>query len=63
MDPNACYKRWWRALLEEDRDEAIDAWHDLKEWLDRGGFAPNWGEHGKKQFYQFDTLTGSGAGY
>ena len=58
MDPNVTYKIWFKALLEEDTDTAIEAYQNLAEWLDKGGFEPSWGNHGRKQFYTFDVNTG-----
>ena len=58
MDPTACYKRWWRAVLQEDTDEARAAYHDLRTWLDRGGFEPGWSPAERKQFFTFNPRTG-----
>ena len=40
MDPTACLDRLLQALVDKDRDESIEAAHDLKWWLVRGGFLP-----------------------
>ena len=60
MDPNEAYRRWWRALLEENADEAREAYLSLRAWFDRGGFEP--GAFGdpkvRRQFFQFDLRTG-----
>lgn len=58
MDPTACYKRWQRALLEEDTDEAKAAYNDIRVWLDRGGFEPSWTPLERKQFFTFNPVTG-----
>lgn len=42
MDPNACYRRYLRALLMHDADEATAARNDLLVWLDGKGFEPTW---------------------
>lgn len=58
MDPNACYKRWWRALLEENADEAREAYTDLCTWIGRGGFEPSWSKVERAQFFTFSYETG-----
>lgn len=60
MDPNACYKRWWRALLEEDADEAKEAYLALRAWIERGGFEPSAfsDPQARKQFFTFSLSTG-----
>jgi hypothetical protein len=42
MDPNACLNAWYIAANKGDNETALDRWHDLKDWLDRGGFEPRW---------------------
>ncbi len=60
MDPNACLRRWARALLEENAQEARNAHADLTEWMRRGGFEPSWsvGLPSKAQFQAFDYASG-----
>lgn len=61
MDPNACLRRWWLAVLSEDESEANEAYAALREWLARGGFEPAWGNGlpSRKQFEQYDVRTGA----
>ena len=40
MDPQATFRRILEAQAANDRDEFDQAFHDLAEWLKRGGFAP-----------------------
>lgn len=40
MDPQACLQRWRNATLRGDKDEAREAFADLREWLAKGGFWP-----------------------
>ena len=40
MDPDATLKRMVRAMADEDKDEALDAMDDLRNWLIAGGFLP-----------------------
>lgn len=40
MDPNAALRRWRRAIMERDSEEAQEALQDLKDWIRRGGFPP-----------------------
>jgi hypothetical protein len=47
VDPDACYRRWVDAKFPSERREA---WHDLKRWLDRGGFEPAWTALQKRNF-------------
>lgn len=56
MDPNETLRRFWKAYdaginfadgLDGDSwAEALEYAEDLCEWLDRGGFAPCWGDRG-----------------
>jgi hypothetical protein len=41
MDPTATLLRALRAIKDQDRDEAREAFQDLIEWLARGGFMPS----------------------
>jgi len=41
MDPTACLDRVLVALKQKDRKEAIEALHDLAEWLENGGYLPD----------------------
>lgn len=43
MDPNACIDRIHDAVTDDpgDAEEALSAVLDLREWLARGGFAPD----------------------
>lgn len=62
MDPNAAYRRWWQAVLAEDKDEANAAYCALRAWLERGGFEPLAFEEpqARKQFFaQYDMRTGA----
>lgn len=59
MDPNETFKRWQLALLEEDTTEAKEAYNNLRAWLERGGFEPNWRPQDRKQFFQFNPNTGA----
>ena len=42
MDPNACLERIDNALRDHEIGEAQAACDDLRCWLGRGGFAPDW---------------------
>lgn len=43
MDPNETLKRIDEFLREHRTGEEVDHWcEDLLEWLDRGGFEPDW---------------------
>lgn len=59
MDPNEAYKNWCRALLEEDKEAACEAYEALRGWLERGGFEPDWRPQDRKQFFQFNPRTGT----
>lgn len=41
MDPDACFDRWMYAVARGDKEEACEAWYDLRDWLSRGGFYPS----------------------
>ena len=40
MDPKACLARLLTACADDDRDEAVAALDDLKDWFDNKGFCP-----------------------
>lgn len=42
MDPNACWQRLVDAIACGDVSEAKDAHYDLRTWIARGGFEPDW---------------------
>lgn len=50
MDPNALLKLIVSEFDNADNDNETD-WedrcYDLKEWLDKGGFPPNWEKNGE----------------
>ena len=61
MDPNATLEVFTKAVLEEDAEEAREAYENLRSWLERGGFEPAWGSGFKcnrKQFFSFNPRTG-----
>lgn len=58
MDPNACYREFCRALLEEDAEQAKESYNALRAWLDRGGFEPAWRDSDRRQFFTFNPSTG-----
>lgn len=51
MDPQACYERLLRAVAEGDADEAAEAHDDLRTWLLRGGFEPQWTPSDRSAFF------------
>ncbi len=51
MDPNACFRQFLQALDDNDLDLAIEYRVSLREWLDKGGFAPDWTKEEKDRFY------------
>lgn len=46
MDPNATLQRIREALADQDGAEALAAVADLRQWLQRGGFRPDYGRYG-----------------
>ena len=40
MDPQECFFRMLRAWNRNDTDDAREAYSDLREWIDGGGFEP-----------------------
>lgn len=58
MDPDECYRLWWRAVLAEDREAANEAYFNLRMWLERGGFEPSWSTLARKQFFTYSPRTG-----
>lgn len=52
MDPNATLAAYWSAVRDGDKEEAREHKSNLKNWLARGGFAPDWtrGGHTKAEF-------------
>ena len=43
MDPTHCLHRIEDALLDRDFEDADWACEDLNDWLNRGGYEPEWG--------------------
>ena len=43
MDPNECFRVILDLLYDGRIEEARERITDLKEWMDKGGFEPNWG--------------------
>lgn len=61
MDPNAALKEWWRAVLEENREAANEAYFNIRSWLERGGFEPDWTKYGQRfrqTFFRYNPRTG-----
>lgn len=63
MDPNATLFEWACAVLSEDRERANEAYENLRMWLERGGFEPEWGNTrisapSRKQFFSYNPSTG-----
>jgi hypothetical protein len=40
MDPNVAYKMMMEYFMEDDLDMAINVAKNLRDWLNKGGFAP-----------------------
>ena len=53
MDPNATLERWERACNAQDGEEAQEAYDDLKRWISRGGFEPDWSKSYRAQFMKW----------
>jgi hypothetical protein len=61
MDPNETYRLFCVALLNENADDAREAYADLRAWLERDGFEPlEFSTHpfARKQFFTFSPQTG-----
>lgn len=54
MDPNECYARFCAALHKGELSEANEAHADLTEWLDNGGFDPDWSKDGRREFMRYE---------
>ncbi len=44
MDPNACLKEALDAMTDGDLDGAASALENLHDWIERGGFPPDYGK-------------------
>lgn len=53
MDPTECLKRFITAVENDDPEEAADAYNDLSEWLEKGGFVPNIGREDLLQLMEW----------
>ena len=51
MDPNATLAEWREAVQSEDWDTAFDRGNDLRMWLRRGGFEPEWQPEEREVFF------------
>lgn len=45
MDPNATLALIYDAWKSKDWDTVSNLWDDLLDWLEKGGFEPNWMEY------------------
>jgi hypothetical protein len=45
MDPNATLAEIYAAWKDSDFDTVSELWDNLLEWLEHGGFEPNWFEY------------------
>lgn len=52
MDPDACFQRY---LDTESSDERQDACRDLCQWIDRGGFEPQWSSEERRAFFAYSV--------
>lgn len=50
MDPNATLQLI-EEVAETDRTEFWQAVYNLKDWLDRGGFEPEWSRHPRASLF------------
>ena len=57
MDPDVTYREWLYG------DDAVQAWIDLKDWLRRGGFEPNWTPEQRRTFMAWKPPYGSRSTY
>ena len=53
MDPDEAFKLWQNAVDAEDFTSAEEHADDLSEWIERGGYEPNWTESGRNDFHSF----------
>jgi hypothetical protein len=58
MDPDAALARYWSAIEDGDIAEAREAKGDLMNWIERGGFEPDWVASGHSR-QEFQALTGA----
>jgi hypothetical protein len=58
MDPKVTLELFVDAILYGRHNEAKEHYWNLKNWIDRGGFEPDWHEGKKKIFENFDPNTG-----
>ena len=58
MDPTKTFELFLKALLDGHWQDAEEHYANLKEWLDKGGFEPNWNEPQKKVFDNYNPETG-----
>lgn len=42
MDPNACLIRILYHIRHGQTDDAAEAWLDLRDWINEGGFEPDY---------------------
>jgi hypothetical protein len=58
MDPDAALRRYWDAVDAGEIKEARNAKTDLMDWIERGGFEPDWARSGHSR-QEFLALTGA----
>lgn len=53
MDPNQAHTEFRLALLEADLEQARESHSALRDWLARGGFAPEWTRTEREFFFSY----------
>lgn len=54
MDPEVAYQAFCIALHKGELSEANQAHRDLTQWLDNGGFEPDWSKEGRREFMRYE---------
>lgn len=50
MDPNTTWEIYQYSVSEGDLDTAREVAIDLRDWIENGGFEPNWSKNQKERF-------------
>lgn len=55
MDPNGTYRLWTRAVARGNKYEANEHYENLRAWLERGGFEPDWTPGQRAVFFSYSV--------
>jgi hypothetical protein len=58
MDPKETYRLFLKAVSEGRKQDATEAYENLRVWLERGGFEPDWSASQRARFFLYNPKSG-----